>query len=133
MSTPAAVVSGGILNLPGQLEALAANLLTAKFIEAAGAQPLQLARAQKIKAIAVELDGVALGTVTLQQVAATVEASAGSASAPVSTQIAVQGLFGIVVAGLPTPPSSGLLATAQAAIANQFLQNVIATAARYGA
>jgi hypothetical protein len=127
VSTPAA----NILNIPAELGELLLQWSVAKYIEGAGSEPgAMTARAASVKAIATAIDGVALGTTTLAQLAAMGAADLEAKGISQSTQIAVAGLVAILP---PVLPTTGLLAAANAAIVNSALQQVIAVCAKYGA
>lgn len=124
-------MSTNLLNLPAALAALILKYAVAKYIEAAGATSAEmLARAQTVKAIAAEIDGVALGTMSLQQLTTAEAAELASKNVSVSAQIAISGLLALVNGAVPT---GNLLSAALGAEANVFLQDVIAVCTTFGA
>lgn len=124
-------MSANPLNLPAALGALVLKWAVAKYIEAAGATSAEMtARAQIVKAIATSLDQVALGKMTLQQLVTADAALLQKNQVAVSSQIAVQGLLNLLGSAVPT---GNLLSAALGAMADVFLQDVIATCTSFGA
>lgn len=120
-----------ILGLPGEIGALLLKFATAKYIESAGAGQMTQ-RAAVIKAVATEIEGVTSGAITVGQLATTTAAVIQSKGIPMSSQILLQGLSGLVTTALPTA-NSGLLEAALAADAKLFLDDVIQVASSFGA
>ncbi len=124
-------MSANLLNLPAALAAIVLKFAIAKYIEAAGAEPgAILARAQTVKAMATQIDAVALGTMTLTQLAAASAAELQKSNTSVSAQILINGLATLVGGALPT---GNLLTAALGAEANVFLKDVIDTCTTFGA
>jgi hypothetical protein len=124
-------MSANILNLPAALGALVLKWATAKYIEGAGATSADmLARAQTVKALASTLDAVAVGTMTLAQLATATAAELTSANVSASTQILINGLLALLGGAIPT---GNLISAALGAEANVFLQDVIAVCTTFGA
>jgi hypothetical protein len=104
----------------------------AKYISEAGSTPaLQLARAQKVKAIAVEIQGIDTGTVTIAQLEATV--AADIAKLTPDEQILASALMNLVITNLNVQVTTGVIATTVKAEINQVMVDVIAACALYGA
>jgi hypothetical protein len=111
---------------------------TAKYISQAGpagigntAGAAQLARAQKVKAIALEIQGLDTGTVTIAQLQATVQADIAKLSPP--DQILANGLMQVVVDNLGVQTQTGLLNTAVQAQINLVMNDILAACKLYGA
>jgi len=111
---------------------------TAKYISQAGpggvgntAGPAQLARAQRVKAIALEIQGLDTGTVTIAQLQATVQADIAKLSPP--DQILANGLLQVVVDNLGVQTQTGLLNTAVQAQINLVMNDILAATKLYGA
>jgi hypothetical protein len=103
---------------------------TAEYISKAGpagagntAGPEQLARAQKVKGIALEIQGLDTGTVTIAQLQATVQADIAKLSPP--DQILANGLLTAIVQNLGVQQQTGLLNTAVQAQINLVMNDVI--------
>jgi hypothetical protein len=103
---------------------------TAAYIAKAGpagvgntAGPAQLARAQKVKAIALEIQGLDTGTITIAQLQATVQADIAKLSPP--DQILANELLTIIVQNLGVQTQTGLLNTAVQAQVNLVMNDVI--------
>jgi hypothetical protein len=126
------VIDVNLLSLPGALGQLVLKWGTAKYIEAAGASADILSRAQAVKAIATEIDGVALGTVTVAQLQAMAATELASKGLKTSDQILVGGLMQLIGAALPAA-NAGLLSAAVSAEANLVLQDIIAVCTSFGA
>jgi hypothetical protein len=109
---------------------------TAEYISKAGpagpgntAGPAQLARAQSVKAIALEIQGLDTGTVTLAQLEATIQADIAKLSPP--DQILANGLLTVIVANLGIQTQTGLINTAIQAQINLVMNDVLAACALY--
>jgi hypothetical protein len=128
-------VSVSILNLasiPAALGQLILKFAVAKYIEAAGSTPGAMTeRASSIKAIATAIDGVALGTTSVGVLVSQTAADLAKNNVSVSSQLLINGLTELVTAALPV--SGGLLSAVNGALANVFLQDVIAVATSFGA
>jgi hypothetical protein len=124
-------MSANLLNLPAALGALILKWATAKYIEAAGATSAEmLARAQAVKSLATAADAVAIGAMSLAQLATATATELAAAKMSVSNQILINGLLQLIGGALPT---GNLLTAALGAQANVFLQDVIAVCASFGA
>lgn len=115
----------------GVVENQTIQFATAEYIAQASGTAAQLARAQKVKAIAVEIQGLDTGTVTIAQLAATVQADIAKLSPP--DQILANGLLTIIMANLGVQTQSGVLNAALTAEVNVVMNDVIAAAKLYGA
>ena len=115
----------------GVIENSTIQFAAAEYIAKAGAPAAQLARAQKVKAIAIELQGLDTGTVTLAQLEATVTADIAKLSPP--DQILATALLQTIVANLGVQTQTGILSTAVSAEVSQVMKDVIAAAVLYGA
>jgi hypothetical protein len=103
-----------------------------KYISEAGSTAaLQLARAKKVKAIAVEIQGIDTGSVTIAQLEATVAADIAKLSP--DEQILATALMKLVITNLNVQVTTGVIATTVKAEINQVMADVIAAAALYGA
>jgi uncharacterized protein YceK len=104
----------------------------AKYISEAGSTAaLQLARAKKVKAIAVEIQGIDTGSVTIAQLEATVAADIAKLSP--DEQILATALMNLVITNLNVQVTTGVIATTVKAEINQVMADVIAAASLYGA
>lgn len=109
---------------------------TAEYISKAGpagpnntAGPEQLARAQSVKAIALEIQGLDTGTVTIAQLQVQVQADIAKLSPP--NQILANGLLTVIVANLGIQVQTGPLNTAVQAQINLVMNDVIAACDLY--
>jgi len=109
---------------------------TAEYISKAGpagpgntAGPEQLARAQRVKAIALEIQGLDTGTVTVAQLQATIQADIAKLSPP--DQILANGLLTVVVQNLGVQQQTGLINTALQAQVNLIMSDVLSACALY--
>jgi hypothetical protein len=119
-----------ISSTAGVVENNTIQFAAAEYITQAGNQAAQLARAQKVKAIAVEIQGLDTGTVTIAQLEAAVQADIAKLSPP--DQILATGLLQIIVANLSVQAQTGLLNTALTAEVNQVMNDVIAATKLFG-
>lgn len=122
------------MSLPNPLADLASVVLQfaiAKYIEKAGTSAEMLARAQTIKAIATEADEVALGSMTVAQLQTATLEQITNAKISVSNQVLVTGLVDEISSVLPAQGT--LLGAAISGASDQFLKQVMAVCARFGA
>ena len=91
----------------------------------------ELALAQKIKAIAVEIEGIDSGTVTVAQLSATLAADIAKLT-PVE-QVLANALLTEVTVQLGVKVQQGLLSTAAQAIVKSALDSVITACSSFGA
>jgi len=120
-----------ILSLPAELGQLVLSFAVAKYIEGAGsAAGAMTGRAQALKAILTEIQGVAKGTITIQQLQQATAQVLASKGVSVSTQLLVNGLLGILASTFPGP-TSGLISAAIAADVNVFATAGIAVCNQY--
>jgi ABC-type glycerol-3-phosphate transport system substrate-binding protein len=115
----------------GVVENTTIEFSVAEYIQHAGAAPAQLVRAQKVKAIAIEIQGLDNGTVTVAQLEAAV--AADIAKLQPAEQILATGLMQIIVANLGTQVNSGLLNAASTAVINTVMGDIITACTRFGA
>jgi hypothetical protein len=127
-------VSANILNLasiPAALGQLVLKFAVAKYIEAAGSSADMVARAQSIKAVASAIDGVALGSTSVSTLVSQTAAELAKSNVSVSSQLLINGLVQLVTSALPV--SGGVVSAVGGAVANVFLQDVIAVTSTFGA
>lgn len=123
-----------ILSLPAELGTLVLNFAVAKYIEGAGSAPgAMTSRATALKAIASQIQAVASGTMTLAQLQAATAAELAAKNVPVSTQLLVNGLVGLLAQAVPIGPSGGLISAALSGDVNLFANDVITVCSSYGA
>jgi hypothetical protein len=116
----------------GTVENSTIQFATATYITKAGSDPAsQLARAQKVKAVAVEIQGYDTGTVSIAQLEAKVMADIGKLSP--ANQILANELMQIIVAQLGVQVQSGLLNASIVAQINVVMNDVIAACKLFGA
>jgi hypothetical protein len=134
LATPALVGCASInaaSSTAGVVENSTIQFATAEFISKAGDAAAQLARAQKVKAIAIEIQGIDSGTVTIAQLAATVSADIGKL--PIPDQILANALVQAIVANLGIQVNTGVLNAALTAEINVVMKDIQAACALYGA
>jgi len=123
-----------ILNLPGGIESLTVSFAVAKYIEKAGPTPAQqLARAQAIKGVVTELEGVLTGSVTIAQLQAITAADITSHITDPADQALAQGLLTLIVSDLNIKVGTGVLQSAAVGVVTQMANYVLAACALYGA
>ena len=116
----------------GIAEATAVEFATGEYIQKAGSTPaLQLARAQKVEAIANEIIGIDSGTVTLAQLEATVQADIAKLNP--AEQVLATGLLQEIVLALGVQTQKGLLTTAVTAQINVLMGDIVTACKLYGA
>jgi hypothetical protein len=134
LATPAFVGCASInaaSSTAGVVENSTIQFATAEFISKAGDAAAQLARAQKVKAIAIEIQGIDSGTVTIAQLAATVSTDIGKL--PIPDQILANALVQAIVANLGIQVNTGVLSAALTAEINVVMKDIQAACALYGA
>ncbi len=115
----------------GVIENSTIQFATAEYITKAGNTTAQLARAQKVKAIAIEIQGLDNGTVSIAQLEAAI--AADIAKLPVPDQILANELVAVIVANLGVQVQSGVLNAALQAQVNLIMNDVIAACKLFGA
>lgn len=122
-----------LLSLPANIGQLVLKWATAKYIEAAGTTAADwLARAQHVKALAVEIDQTVLGNMTIAQLQALTTADLTAKNMKPSEQILVTGLVGLIATALPAA-NTGLISAAISADVNLGLTDVEAVCSSFGA
>jgi hypothetical protein len=115
----------------GVVENSTVQFATAEYISKAGTTVQQLARAQQVKAIAIEIQGLDNGTVTVTQLEAAVTADILKLSPP--EQILANALLAEIVANLGVQVNTGVLGATVTAQVNVVMNDVIAACKLYGA
>jgi hypothetical protein len=125
-----------ITSTAGVIENSTIKFAAAEYIAKAGpygvnntAGPAQIARAQKVLAIAQQIQGLDTGTVTIATLEATVMADIGKLSPP--DQVLATALLQAIVANLGVQVNSGVLGTALTAEINAVMNDVIAACNLY--